>query len=268
MGEKILIGIDPDNIFNVKSIDIINNVFKVDRASSDNYDRVWAAVRKWAHVRIEFNGTYYDDNNYLDRVFAIINTAKLGKNNIYIELNKEFLHEMFEKDDFHRRLSTSKNQEISALALRLFKILDKSFGGKNTHPIKLITLARKIPLRGDSYPSSILRKLYPALEEINAKTDLKLSWQYIKKDRLIIFNKLTNADYELLKQEKEKELQKDLFEKTKKSLLNDEGLKKFKEYLTTGKLQSAMYIRSLKLENMENDRMFHSFVRSLICTEA
>ena len=83
-------------------------------------------------------------------------------------------------------LSSILKRPVSA---RLYEILIKTFKDRGEWQIGIIKLPEKLTL-SERYPSQILKKLNPAVNEINDNTELKINFNYNKKTHICTFTKV------------------------------------------------------------------------------
>ena len=78
------------------------------------------------------------------------------------------------------------------VSARLYEILVKTFKDREEWQIGIIKLPEKLTL-SERYPSQILKKVNPAVNEINDNTELKINFNYNKKTQICTFTKVKQA---------------------------------------------------------------------------
>lgn len=145
-------------------------------SKSKLYTRIEESLRRWKSVEIEFQGTFYDGEEYSSVHFGIIDRWSFNKTTKQLEIrfSPEWLacleySTFFEMLDFERLKALR-----SPLAMRLYEILVKTFRGRTSWKIYAINLAAKIPMP-ERYVSHIIPKIQTAINVINEKTELAVS---------------------------------------------------------------------------------------------
>ncbi|GEM_PF-1281764 len=132
--------------------------------SKTSYDRIIGGLKKWMGVSIEFNGIFYDGNNYTTRFFGIIDDAILdkGTGKLIVRFNEQYL-EQLKHTQYYRKIDWKKFKQFKKdITARLYEILlIRSLPWK----IEVVKLAKKLTLKR-KYPSDILQKVKPAVNEL------------------------------------------------------------------------------------------------------
>jgi hypothetical protein len=164
-----------------------------DVLGSFKYERIMLGLKRWHSVSINFHGVFYEGDGYSTRYFNVIDNVILKENKLKIYFNIDFLEQLrntnyFKLIDFdeYKRL----RRPVSA---RLYEILVKTFKDRDTWQIGIIKLAEKLTLE-KRYPSQILEKLIPAVNEINKRTGLKIHFDYNKETHVCTFTKVKQSD--------------------------------------------------------------------------
>jgi hypothetical protein len=171
---------------------ILKNVFG--STSRQYYERIVESFDRWCGVFIKFEGIFYEGDSYTKRGFHILDGYKLDEDGrLEIDFNEQYLEQLrntnyFKLIDFdeYKRL----RRPVSA---RLYEILVKTFKDRDTWQIGIIKLAEKLTLE-KRYPSQILEKLIPAVNEINKRTGLKIHFDYNKETHVCTFTKVKQSD--------------------------------------------------------------------------
>ena len=88
---------------------------------------------------INFDGIFYQDGNYVTKIFDIIDTATLDKKTgvITIRFNQDYIDQINESK-FYKYIDFNKYKTFTkATAARLYEILTKSFLAKEDWEINL-----------------------------------------------------------------------------------------------------------------------------------
>jgi hypothetical protein len=85
------------------------------------------------------------------------------------------------------------------VSARLYEILIKTFKDRDIWQIGIIKLAEKLTLekregKENYYPSDLIIKLRPAINEINNNTGLKINFDYNKETHICTFTKVKPID--------------------------------------------------------------------------
>jgi hypothetical protein len=100
----------------------------------------------------------------------------------YNLISPNFQHEPSYLEDLFQLVST----RFSLKPLKTFK-------DRDTWQIGIIKLAEKLTLT-ERYPSQVLKKLIPAVNEINKNTGLKIHFHYNKETHVCTFTKVKHSD--------------------------------------------------------------------------
>ena len=159
--------------------------------------RLRESLDRWSSILLSFEGTFYDGVKYKSFTFHIIDSWKQreGDNLLRIRFSPEWLLQIQNSTFFERIDIVSLSKLKSSLATRLYEILSKSFHGRSIWKIDAKKLALKIPME-EKYPSSLERKIRPALRKIQERTNLNVELEIEKKERgkaIFVFRKKTNS---------------------------------------------------------------------------
>jgi len=139
-------------------------------------DRLKDSLTRWKNISLEFQGTFYNGKEYIFLNFGIIDDWGIDKETRHIQIRfaPKWLLKIKESN-FFKYLDFEQIKALrSAVAIRLYEILIKSFQGRDVWEIDALKLAAKIPM-AEKYVSDIIPKTKAAVNRINDKTSLKLT---------------------------------------------------------------------------------------------
>jgi len=177
--------------------------YKTDKVGKIHYNRIMLSLKRWTSIFIEFNGIFYEGNNYTQRYFHIIDDVVLNEKTreLYIKFNQQYIRQLRESNfckliDFYEYRKLTK-----PVTARLFEILTKTFKDRDIWQIHIIKLAEKLTLekRQDCntyYPSDVVIKIETATKEIYKETDLKVKLEYDNNTHICTFIKLQDSQEE------------------------------------------------------------------------
>ncbi len=157
--------------------------------------RLRESLNRWAGIVIDFKGSFYDGKTYKNLVFHIIDSweQEEGSRLLKISFSKKWLLQI-ENSSFFEMLTFEELRKLkTSLSTRLYEVLVKSFHSRSVWKIDAKKLASKIPME-ERYPSSIERKVRPALRKIQERTELYVELEVEKKERgkvIFVFRKKT-----------------------------------------------------------------------------
>jgi len=178
--------------------------YKTDKVGKIHYNRIMLSLKRWTSIFIEFNGIFYEGNNYTQRYFHIIDDVVLNEKTreLYIKFNQQYIRQLRESNfckliDFYEYRKLTK-----PVTARLFEILTKTFKDRDIWQIHIIKLAEKLTLekRQDCntyYPSDVVIKIETATKEIYKETDLKVKLEYDNNTHICTFIKLQDSQEEM-----------------------------------------------------------------------
>ncbi len=177
-----------DNKLTMTRYDILKN--SLGRISKKDYKRLMDSLNRWGSITIKFEGIFYDDDGYTTRLFHIIDGYKLdAKGRLKIYFNEQYLDQL-RKTNFFKFINFEEYKRLTKpMSARLYEILIKSFKDRIIWQIGILKLSEKLTLT-KKYPSHILEKLIPAINEINIKTELEIKFEYDKKTQICTFTKI------------------------------------------------------------------------------
>ena len=165
-------------------------------------NRLRESLERWEHVRIKFEGIFYNGIDYQALHFGIIDSwgIETESKKLWIRFSPEWLLKIKESN-FFKYLNFNQIKALrSPLTLRLYEILIKSFQGRDTWEIGALKLAAKIPM-AEKYPAHIIPKIRASVNLVNEKTDLRLALNVVRikrGDAKFIFRKLQGKTVDVL----------------------------------------------------------------------
>ena len=177
-----------------------NIFYKTKSVGKTEYERIMLSLERWAAIFIKFDGVFYDGDSYTKRYFHVIDDVVLNeeKRELYINFNEQYINQLKESN-FCKFINFDEYKKLTKpTSARLYEILVKTFKDRGLWHISIIKLAEKLTLEKRKnidtyYPSDILIKLRPAVNEINRKTELNVKLDYNKKTRICTFTKVKQA---------------------------------------------------------------------------
>ena len=164
-----------------------------DVLGSFKYDRIMLSLQRWHNISISFKGNFYDGDSYSTRFFHVIDNVILKENKLKIYFNIDFL-EQLRSTNYFKLINFDEYKLLKRpVSARLYEILIKTFKDRDIWQISIIKLAEKLTL-AEEYPSQILKKLIPAINEITKKTGLKIHFDYNKETQVCTFTKVKPLD--------------------------------------------------------------------------
>ena len=157
----------------------------------NEYDRLMLSLKRWNDIALEFKGIFYDGDTHTTRYFHVIDDVILNeeKKELYIKFNDQYLQHL-KVTEFCKYIDFDKYKKLTRpISARLYEILVKNFQDRYVWQIDVNKLAEKMTL-SEIYPSHIIQKLKPAINEINNRTDVKLEFRYDEKSQICTFIKL------------------------------------------------------------------------------
>jgi uncharacterized FlaG/YvyC family protein len=173
---------------------ILKNAFG--STSRHYYERIMKSLDRWAAIYIKFDGIFYKDNGYTTRGFHIIDGYQLNEDDILeIYFNEQYL-EQLRNTNYFKLINFNEYKRLKRpVSARLYEILIKTFKDRDIWEIGIANLAEKLTLEKregneNYYPSDVLIKIQPAVNEINSKTELKAALDYNKETCTCTFTKV------------------------------------------------------------------------------
>jgi len=174
-----------------------NVFFGVKSIGKNKYDRIMSSLKRWTVTAIDFEGLFFEKDEYTSRYFHVIDEVVLKKESgeLLVRLNEGYVKQLCETK-FCKWIDFEQYKKLSrASSARLYEILVKSFKTSIYWKIHIKKLAEKLTfgMREHAktyYPSDVLRHLKPAVNEINRNTELHISLRYNKDTGICIFEKL------------------------------------------------------------------------------
>lgn len=159
------------------------------------YDRLEESLKRWEEVSLEFNGIFYNGQEYKTLHFGIVDSWGIDEKTklLRVRFSPEYLS-MIKDTSYCRFLDFNQIKKLrSPLATRLYQLLVKTFKNRDTWEIDAVSLAEKIPMK-QKFPAHIVLKIKPAVNRIHKYTDLKITVEERKKARgetVLVFTKET-----------------------------------------------------------------------------
>ena len=157
------------------------------------YERLEESLDRWEEVSIEFNGAFYNGQEYKTLHFGVIDSWGIDEKTklLRVRFSPEYLS-MVKDTTYCRFLDFNQIKKLrSPLATRLYQLLVKTFKNRDYWEIDSVLLAEKIPMK-KKYPAQIVLELRPAIKRIYKNTDLKVTLEERKKGRgeiILVFRK-------------------------------------------------------------------------------
>ncbi len=157
------------------------------------YERLEESLERWEEVSLEFNGVFYNGQEYKTLHFGIVDSWGIDEKTklLRVRFSPEYLS-MIKDTSYCRFLDFNQIKKLrSPLATRLYQLLVKTFKNRDTWEIDAVLLAEKIPMK-QKFPAHIVLKIKPAMNRIYKYTDLKVTVEERKKARgeiILVFTK-------------------------------------------------------------------------------
>lgn len=171
------------------------------------YDMVVKSLKRYTKLSAEFNNVFYENKHYNTKIFHIIDSTVIEDGQLIVTFNKIFVDHMH-KSHFYRMINYEEIKKLrSNTAIRLYEYMIKQ---PLPFTIGIVKLGEKLTFPNkERFPSTILRRVNPAVEEINKKTSLKISMAYdqdaricrftaMRPESLIAFEKKKDEPFELI----------------------------------------------------------------------
>ena len=214
--------------------EIAKSVFNLSKGFGKNkYNRIMDAIRKWSVLSIGFEGLFYTGEEYTERVFHVIESFVLKKNSgeLTIHFNEVYIKQLNESK-FYKLIDFEQYRKLhKSTSVRLYEVLVKSFINRKTWASDIQLLSEKLTFKKNEnaktyYPSDVLRYLKPAVNEINKKTDLRVSLEYNKETKVCVFTKIEQGKATYKPASKLEDKERRLKQKEEKKAF----LKEFKDF--------------------------------------
>lgn len=140
--------------------------------------RLEDSLKRWLHVSIEFQGSFYDGKNYLSMGFHILDHYCIRDSDKRVEIvfNPHYLQQLRQSSFFKYIHFNTYKILRRPVTRRLFELLVHQFKQRKQWSIELCELGQKLTLytrrkrgedKGAIYPSDVLTAIKPAINEIN-----------------------------------------------------------------------------------------------------
>lgn len=171
------------------------------------YDMIVKSLKRYTKLSAEFNNVFYENKHYNTKIFHIIDSTVIEDGQLTVTFNKIFVDHM-QKSHFYRMVNYEEIKKLrSNTAIRLYEYMIKQ---PLPFTIGIVKLGEKLTFsKKDLYPSTVLRRVKPAVEEINRKTSLKIAMAYdqdtrvcrftaMRPESLLAFEKAKDEPFELV----------------------------------------------------------------------
>ncbi len=177
-----------------------NVFFGVKNIGKHKYNRIMASLKRWTATTIDFDGLFFEEDEYTSRYFHVLDEVVLKKETgeLMIRFNEGYIQQLCETK-FYKYIDFEQYKKFSrASSARLYEILVKSFKSAKKWSINIKKLAEKLTFEKrnnakDFYPSDVLRHLKPAIAEINNKSDIYIVFNYDKETCMSVFKKVERS---------------------------------------------------------------------------
>ena len=169
------------------------------------YDRLQDSLDRWLRVDVAFKGKFYDGKEYQHIAFHIVDSWSIDQESkqLKITFSVNFLKMMMGKG-FFKYINFHEFKALhSPLATRLYEILCKNFGGRDSWEIDAMKMAEKIPMK-ERFPADIVPKIQTAISRINKHTASNFEFtirRQVRGKAILCFQKLPDNPNPDLKKE-------------------------------------------------------------------
>ncbi len=186
------------SVLKTSRYEIAKNVFPYEKDFGKNrYSRIMQSLKKWQDLSIEFEGLFFEHDEYTQRYFSLIDEVILKKKSgeLSIRFNDSYIAQI-KKTDFYLFIDFEQYKRLKkASSARLYEILCKNFKERKEWAIQIQLLAEKLTFEKrkgatNYYPSDVLCYLRPAVQEINEKTNLHIKLVYKEDTHVCVFKNL------------------------------------------------------------------------------
>jgi len=151
-----------------------------DTRSKVYYEKLMDSLKRWLHVSIVFNGSFFTGDGYKTRGFHIL-SYKENADGLEISIDDQFFEQM-KNSEYFKMIDLNEYKKLKRpVSARLYEILAKNFRFRDEWKIEALRLAEKLTLAQD-FPSQIIRKIAPAVREITKNTDMKVQFSSYTND--------------------------------------------------------------------------------------
>lgn len=149
------------------------------------YDMVYKALKRYTKLSAEFHNVFYENKHHKTKIFHIIESTIIEGGKLTVYFNNIFIQHMRESQ-FYRMINYEEIRTLkSNTSIRLYEYIIKQPLPFNIGILKLgekLTFSKK-----DLFPSTILRRIKPAIIEINKKTSLKIEMKFNQETKVCRF---------------------------------------------------------------------------------
>lgn len=146
------------------------------RRSTPYYEMIRKSLTRYAGLVVRFENVFYKNSKYETLLFHVIDTLKISEGTLEVVFNKEFIEQM-KNSNYYRMINYEEMKSLrSNTSIRLYEYLIKQ---PLPFSISVLKLGEKLTFsKNDLFPSTILRRVKPAVAEINKKTSLKIEMKF------------------------------------------------------------------------------------------
>lgn len=142
------------------------------------------ALDRWSSVNIVFEGIFYSGDKLTSRKFHVISVKQEleGPGELEIFFDPQFLEQQ-RNTQYYKLIDINEYKRLrKPISARLYELLTKNFSARESWKIEISGLCEKLTLK-KHYPSQAMQKIIPALNEINANTEMKASVSWFKNSK-------------------------------------------------------------------------------------
>lgn len=156
----------------------------------ENCKRLEDSLKRWGAVFISFEGCFYEGKRRVNKGFHIIDSYEIDGKRVEVNLNSKWI-QAIKDSNFFKYINFNYYKSLKRpVSRRLFEILCKNFKGREFWEIGLTKLGEKLTLQGRTekkkdgdikeilYPSTVLSKVKPAINEINRRAEEQKFFEY------------------------------------------------------------------------------------------
>lgn len=171
------------------------------RRSTPYYEMIRKSLTRYAGLVVKFENVFYKNSRYETLLFHVIDTLKISEGTLEVVFNKEFIEQM-KNSNYYRMINYDEIKSLrSNTSIRLYEYLIKQ---PLPFSISILKLGDKLTFsKNDLFPSTILRRVKPAIAEINKKTSLKIEMKFNQETKVCRFTAMRPNGIVALQTEKE-----------------------------------------------------------------
>jgi len=145
------------------------------------YRRIEKALSRWTAIYVTFKGLFYNGVSHGSMGFHFLESFYIDESDkrIVVTFNREYINHL-NRTKYFRYISFKELKKMKRpMSRRLYEILIKSFKERSVWCISTSKLIEKLTLV-EKYPSKVIEKVIPAINEINKNTQLFVSLETYK----------------------------------------------------------------------------------------